>query len=247
MIFSLNLTSSNKYKGYLSSHQLYVLNRAKTVLHCIDSELVRTESYVYFPHSRQPCKFGAKIRGGIKAAKKYALPAPVAPEQGTAASITATERSDPRRNWRAMDKPMIPAPIITTSKEQDSELCFEPATRSGRYPLLRVLPVEDENESGTYPGSLCPNKLEFEYRRRGRRILFRGDKWTPLLLCLTPGMGLKVIAAISNQCKLCNPHYYYLSIRSLLTTDDEDGDWRGSKSRVTCVSHTSKIQDGLRL
>jgi len=43
------------------------------------------------------------------------IPAPVAPEQGTALSTTATERSEETRKWRAMVKPMTPAPTTTTS------------------------------------------------------------------------------------------------------------------------------------
>jgi len=43
------------------------------------------------------------------------IPAPVAPEQGTALSTMATERSEERRKWRAMVKPMTPAPTMTTS------------------------------------------------------------------------------------------------------------------------------------
>lgn len=49
------------------------------------------------------------------------LPAPVAPEQGTAASTRATERSEARSKWRAMVNPMIPAPTMTTSKGLDAE------------------------------------------------------------------------------------------------------------------------------
>ncbi|KAL0927452.1 hypothetical protein M5K25_001621 [Dendrobium thyrsiflorum] len=44
-----------------------------------------------------------------------ASPAPVAPEQGRPASTMATERSDSRSSWRAMESPMIPAPTTTTS------------------------------------------------------------------------------------------------------------------------------------
>lgn len=54
------------------------------------------------------------------------IPAPVAPEQGRALSTTATERSEERRKWRAMVKPMTPAPTTTTSywwaeEEQETE------------------------------------------------------------------------------------------------------------------------------
>lgn len=39
----------------------------------------------------------------------------MAPEQGTAASTTATERSEATRIWCAMVSPMIPAPTTMTS------------------------------------------------------------------------------------------------------------------------------------
>lgn len=55
------------------------------------------------------------------------LPAPVAPEQGTAASTTETERSDSSRNCRAIVRPIIPAPTTTTSNVwDDAFIGFKP-------------------------------------------------------------------------------------------------------------------------
>lgn len=56
------------------------------------------------------------------------IPAPVAPAQGTAASTTATDKFDWRRNWRAMVNPITPAPTMTTSNDcvPDPETRFDP-------------------------------------------------------------------------------------------------------------------------
>ena len=90
------------------------------------------------------------------------LPAPVAPEQGTALSTTATETSDPIRNCRAMVNPIIPAPIITTSKERDSaDIGCDPEneTGSGRVVILVALDTNLEPRKKLF---LVPNSL-FEY------------------------------------------------------------------------------------
>ena len=90
------------------------------------------------------------------------LPAPVAPEQGTALSTTAKERSDPIKNCRAMVNPIIPAPVITTSKERDSaDMGHNPEneTGSGRFVIRVALDANLEPKKKLF---LVPNSL-FEY------------------------------------------------------------------------------------
>lgn len=102
------------------------------------------------------------------------LPAPVAPEQGTALSTTATERSDPIKNCRAMVNPIIPAPIITTSKERDSaDIGCDPEneTGSGRAVIRVALDTNLEPRKELF--FLVPNSLlEYETTPFEREIGF---------------------------------------------------------------------------
>lgn len=72
----------------------------------------------------------------------------MAPEQGTALSTTATDRSDPVRNWRAMVNPMIPPPTTTTSNE-----LREAVTRSDREAPCRVFRVKLGDGNGEFLGA----------------------------------------------------------------------------------------------
>ena len=92
-----------------------------------------------------------------------ALPAPVAPAHGTAASTTATERSDSSRNCRAIVSPMIPAPTTTTSNEWDDALIgLKPETLAVSDRLLVIFFAEKDKD---FPRNLLPNKLENGFRR----------------------------------------------------------------------------------
>lgn len=98
--------------------------------------------------------------------KPKKLPAPVAPEQGTALSTTATDRSDSSSNCRATVNPMMPAPTITTSKEcWDATTGFEPTrTRPSRSP---VGPFKGVRVVHRLTGILDPNRLERSARVHG--------------------------------------------------------------------------------
>lgn len=85
------------------------------------------------------------------------LPAPVAPAHGTAASTTATDRSDSVRNWRAMDRPIIPAPTTTTSNVWDDDTLISFKRREGAVSSDRSVWALASNG---FPKNLLPNKHE---------------------------------------------------------------------------------------
>jgi hypothetical protein len=101
----------------------------------------------------------------------------VAPEQGTALSTTATDRSDPIRNCRAIVNPMIPAPMITTSKvREDADI-----TASGRS--IRVDIEMEPNKLVLDPKAKLPDCLLGDEKRRSCRGWDMGGTLTSKPFC----------------------------------------------------------------
>lgn len=116
------------------------------------------------------------------------LPAPVAPEQGMSLSTTATERSELNRSCRAMLNPMIPAPMITTSKEWEAGVGSIAEARAGTD--RSALIVLEENEMILW-GSSEPNKQDSAMRPGGNG-LFGGEA---NVIGLGVGFGESIVIA----------------------------------------------------